>query len=53
MQASIIIDAGDDQYDTVRHDIQTLLHFQTRGYRTITQKQDFDERAFPVGDAVP
>jgi hypothetical protein len=42
MQVSVIIDPAHDQNDTVHYDIQTFLHFQTRGYWTITEKQDFD-----------
>ena len=45
MRVSVIIDPAHDQYDTVRYDIQTFLHFQTRGYWTITEKEDFDGRA--------
>ena len=44
MQVSVIIDPAHDQYDTVLYDIQTFLHFQTRGYWTITEKEDFDGR---------
>jgi hypothetical protein len=34
MKVSVIIDPAHDQHDTVRYDIQTFLHFQTRGYWT-------------------
>jgi hypothetical protein len=40
MQVSVIIDPAHDQYDTVLYDIQTFLHFQTRGYWTITEKEN-------------
>jgi hypothetical protein len=45
MQVSVIIDPAHDQYDTVLYEIQTFLHFQARGYWTISEKQDFDGRA--------
>ena len=45
MKVSVIIDPAHDQHDTVRYDIQTFLHFQTRGYWTISEERDFDRRA--------
>jgi hypothetical protein len=45
MQVKVLIDPTHDQYDTVLYDIQTFLHFQTRGYWTITKKEDFDGSA--------
>jgi hypothetical protein len=43
MQVSVIIDPAHHQYDTALYDIQTFLHFQTRGYRTITKKENSDD----------
>jgi hypothetical protein len=45
MRVTVIIDPADDQYDTMLYDIQTFLHFQTRGSWTINEKKDCDRRA--------
>ena len=44
MRVRVIIDPAHDQYETALCEIQTYLHFQARGYWTISEKEDCDGR---------